>query len=169
MSKKSKTKGSSFERSIAKSLSLWLSDGERSDLLWRSAMSGGAHTVAAKRGSDASSMAGDLSSIDKLSHDFIEYFLVELKCYKNLNLQGLFYGSKTGITQFYQRALKDAKAINKHPLLIVKQDFQSILVCSTPKGYSRLFGNKNRYKIATFPGKNLVVFDYDSLLNYGVF
>ena len=40
-----KEKGSSFERLVCKRMSMWLSKGERDDLFWRSAMSGGRATV----------------------------------------------------------------------------------------------------------------------------
>ena len=164
----SKNKGSAFERQVAKELSLWLTDGEREDTLWRSSQSGGRHTTLTYKGRDASSQAGDLSSIDRESHDFIETFLVECKHYKNLELPSLFFGGKRGIGQFYQKALKDAKEINKMPLLIAKQNFQPIIVATTAKGYKRLF-KSNTHKIATFHKKNMVVVFYEDLLKHGEF
>lgn len=127
----SKQKGSEFERLIAKRISQWLSYGERSDLLWRSAMSGGRAQIVLRKGESASAQAGDLSSIDRASSRFIEYHTIECKFYRDLQIPMLVYGGKTGIRKFWEQACKDAKNSNKTPVLIAKQNFKPVLIGST--------------------------------------
>jgi len=169
MSKLSKSKGSSFERKIAKELSLWLTNNKRDDTLWRSAMSGGRATIVNRAGGNASAQMGDLSSIDVESDQFIKNFAVELKHYKDLKLLNLLYGGgKDGFPGFYSKVLKEAKDAGKQPLLIAKQNHKSVICGTTATGYSKFF-NDSRYKIATFHQRSLVVFEFDKLLKYGEF
>ena len=73
-----KQKGSSFERKICKELSLWITDGERDDLFWRSSNSGGRATIVAVDGT-RHTQSGDISAIHPLGHAFTETFVVECK------------------------------------------------------------------------------------------
>lgn len=125
-----KAKGSSFERTVARELSLWLSCGERDDLLWRSAMSGGRATLKMKKGELSSNQTGDLSGVSRLGHCFTDLYSVECKAYKNLQVQQILFGGTNGILQFWQQACKDAQ--NKQPLLIAKQDYKPILLVAEP-------------------------------------
>ena len=45
-----KQKGGEYERTVCKKLSLWVSNGTRDDIFWRSAMSGGRATLQRKKG-----------------------------------------------------------------------------------------------------------------------
>jgi|GEM_PF-1431471 len=75
----SKIKGSRWERDCAKRLSLWLSDNERDDLVWRTASSGGRFTQRKKRGQVTCNQAGDLCATDPSVQYFFDYALVECK------------------------------------------------------------------------------------------
>lgn len=117
----SKRKGASFERDMAVKLSLWISNGEREDLLWRSSMSGGRSTVAKKKGKDLSSSAGDLSSINAESQAFINKFFLECKHYQDIYLIGLIVPSGH-LYKFWQTAVTQANSYKKYPMLIAKQN-----------------------------------------------
>jgi hypothetical protein len=72
-------KGSSFEREVAKQLSLWWSGGERDDLIWRTAMSGGRATVRHRQGKRTAGQAGDLTATDDQALPLFKLVAFELK------------------------------------------------------------------------------------------
>lgn len=76
------SKGSSFEREIAKMLSLWWTRDlpePRDDIFWRTANSGGRATVRGRKGKGTANSYGDLLAVDPLGQPFIQAFTVELK------------------------------------------------------------------------------------------
>lgn len=92
-----KSKGGGFERVCCEKLSLWLSKGERDDLLCRTVGSGGQFTTAAQRGR-IRGLAGDLRAQDgELAFKFFDKFVVECKFWRDLELinfllkKGLLY------------------------------------------------------------------------------
>ena len=76
---KGKGKGSNFEREIAKELSLWWTDAKRSDVFWRSSMSGGRATIRSKKGLTTHGNYGDIAIADPLGQPLIELATIELK------------------------------------------------------------------------------------------
>src|SRR6266436_6000325 len=85
-----KLKGGEWERQVCRKLSLWISEGQSDDLLWRSAMSGGRATIGLAKGIKRGSQAGDISAVTSLGEQFIGVFIVECKFYKDLQvLQGI--------------------------------------------------------------------------------
>lgn len=132
-----KQKGASFERQICKDLSLWISKGRHEDIFWRSAMSGGRSTVAAKRGKKFASQAGDLSSVQAGGNAFIASFLVECKFYRDLRLAGLL--TKTGkLAEFWETVRRQGRVYQKLPMLIAKQNQLPVMVCLTTAGLDML-------------------------------
>jgi len=75
----SKAKGNDWERKSARILSLILSDGEKTDLLWRTASSGALATVTKKY----KSQAGDLQSVVR---NFRFKCYVECKSLSNISI-----------------------------------------------------------------------------------
>ena len=75
-----KRKGSQFERSLAKKLSLWWTDGERSDIFWLSSGSGARHTTRQKSNESTANSAGDLNVLDPIGQPLIDLFVIEAKC-----------------------------------------------------------------------------------------
>ena len=123
-----KKKGNKFEREILKSLSLWLSNGERSDLLRRSMLSGGRTTQSLKKGkTEYLEQAGDgaLAAYHPVVVRFLEVFLLEFKFYKDLRVDQLIWGSfadNSNLVSFWRRVCKDALRIGRQPFLIAKQN-----------------------------------------------
>lgn len=72
-------KGSTFEREICKALSLWWTEGERDDIFWRTAGSGGRATNRAKRGARTSGAYGDLTFTDPIGSPLLALCCFELK------------------------------------------------------------------------------------------
>lgn len=126
-----KQKGASFERSICVALSQWLSEGKRKDLLWRSAMSGGRATLGLRKGEKHLSQGGDVSAINPLGATLTDYFYIEIKFYKDLDLAG-FWFNRGCLYQFWMKAKADARHYSKEPMLIAKQNRYETLVLLFP-------------------------------------
>lgn len=123
-----KQKGSEYERFICKALSLWVSGGQREDLFWRSAMSGGRATVGKKAGKDLAHHAGDISATHPMGHILTDHFYVECKRYADLNF-GSFLTKQAGpLAGFWAEAIKQAAAHDRIPMLIVREDRNDTLL-----------------------------------------
>jgi hypothetical protein len=123
-----KGKGSAFERSICKRLSLWVSHGKREDLFWRSAMSGGRATVGRKQGKDHAHHAGDISATHPDGHKLTEHWYVECKAYKSLQIESALLDSTGALAKFWKETCTQATAHHKLPMLIAKQNNTKILL-----------------------------------------
>ena len=130
-----KSKGASFEREICRRLSLWISKGQQEDVYWRSSMSGGRSTVAAKRGKRLAAQAGDISCIHPVGQPFADKFYIECKDYHDLNFIGLLKGTGN-LVQFCGETVVQARNYNKLPLLIAHQARQPIIGCFSTVGLS---------------------------------
>ena len=83
-------KGGAFERSISKKISLWWTDGERDDIFWRTAGSGGRATVRRKQGKATANAEGDICAIDPIGQPLIDLVAIELKKgYNSWNIKSL--------------------------------------------------------------------------------
>lgn len=122
-----KQKGSQFERDVCVMLSRWVTNGQREDVFWRSAMSGGRATVGRKKGKQHSSQVGDISCIHSSGRRFIDTFAPECKFYANLDYQGLLIG-KGKLFQFWLEIRKQAVEHDKLPFLVAKQNRMPIFI-----------------------------------------
>jgi hypothetical protein len=72
-------KGSAFERKISKKLSLWWSENNRDDLVYRTSQSGGRATQRKKGGKTTANSYGDLAPQDAFIQPLFDLFTFELK------------------------------------------------------------------------------------------
>lgn len=108
-----------------------ISDGERDDLLWRSAMSGGTATRGKRHGKRREAQAGDISSIDGKSTWLVRDWYIEAKHYHDLQiLRGLLVNTGR-LYRFWCHTVREAKFYHKRPMLIAKQDRLPELVLVT--------------------------------------
>jgi len=120
-----KQKGNEFERKVCKKLSLWISNGERDDIFWRSAGSGSRATVSKTvRGT------GDIVAIDPLGFPLIDRFVIECKNHRKLD--------RAKIYSFYIKLLDQCINIDLYPLLIFKESYKEIKVISIIEGFTEL-------------------------------
>lgn len=166
-----KAKGSEFERQVCKALSKWLSGVGNDSLLWRSAMSGGRATIGLKEGVSRSAQSGDISAVDAEAYNFIERYSVECKFVKDLNIQGLIYGTQSGIIQHWGQTCCDANSSGKLPMLIAKQNHKPPLVgLSTPSyresktGRSRIPYDLLKIRLLVCPHEDLNLMFLNDLL-----
>lgn len=137
-------KGAAFERSVCQKLSLWVSNKTRDDVFWRSAMSGGRATLAARkgRGGRFSGSVGDIAAIDPLGHTLLADFTIECKAYKDLMLTSPLYDQTSVWEVIWDKPLAEAQAHNRQPLVIAKQNRKPELVITTYTGFEMLLAGQ---------------------------
>lgn len=141
-----KAKGSAFERHVGLRLSLWLTEGERTDLFSRNVLSGGRFTNQAKKGLELA-IPGDLAAAHPLAIEFISKFMVECKHHKNINLDVYLFDTqqKSSLAKIIDKALGEAKLVNVVPLIVVKQNNRDAAVLMQPIiGEAALQATKHR-------------------------
>lgn len=154
----SKAKGAEFERNVCKSLSAWVTHGEREDCFWRSAMSGGRATVGKKKGKDLQYQAGDICAVHPRGHVFTDYWYVECKFIKDLKL-GRFVASNIGPTAaFWKTAKREARSYGRVPMLIARANTYPTLVVIQSSELDA-FDWARRALIATVGKKVILSFD----------
>jgi hypothetical protein len=113
-----KAKGSSFERLIATQLSLWVTNGQKRDIFWRSSLSGGRSTVAGRKGHNLSRQAGDICAIAPEGHALMDRCYLELKHIRNLRFDKFVFA--TGPLQLiWKKTIKEARKYQRQPILII--------------------------------------------------
>jgi len=122
-----KAKGAAQERKVCQQLSMWLSNGKRKDLLWRSAMSGGRATLGLRKGEKHTSQGGDVSAIDPMGAGLTDKFFIEIKFLKDLDLAAFWLGYGT-LFRFWVQAKAEARKYGKEAMLIAKQNRYDTLV-----------------------------------------
>ena len=112
-----KSKGSAFEREIARFLTLWCSGQTETLHFWRSPGSGSVATV-----SRHMNIGGDIVSLTPEADVFTNLFSVELKKgYPDTDFFHYFKKAKFNIESFWRQCCKDAQKANKQPMLIYKK------------------------------------------------
>jgi len=159
-----KAKGSTFEREVCKRLSLWVSSGEREDVFWRSAMSGGRSTVAMKnRGVLQHAGAGDVSAIAALGERLLDYAIVECKAYANLDVLSGILKDTGKLRKFWEVLLTQAVKYDREPLMIARQNqFPTFMMMRPPA--LKAFGLDYGYCVAVFPRWDCVLIFFDAFL-----
>jgi hypothetical protein len=135
---KGKGKGAQFEREVSRRLSLWLTCGERDDLFWRSAMSGGRATVQFKKGITNRAQAGDLCAIDSAGEALLQHVVVECKFHADLVIVNSFLGDGH-LRRLWDKHVDEAKRTDREPFMVAKENRTPALLITTPKAV-RLLG-----------------------------
>ena len=132
-----KAKGASFERFVCKQLSLWVSKGEREDIFWRSAMSGGRATVQRGKGKRNATQVGDISAVDPMGAWLINHFAVECKVYRDLEIDKFIIKGTGKLAEFW-RETEQLVVLPREPLLIAKQNGLPVFILVTAGGIAKL-------------------------------
>ncbi|MGB4206060.1 MAG: hypothetical protein WBJ84_10645 [Bacteroidales bacterium] len=158
-----KLKGSSFERTICKKLSLWVSKNKRDDIFWRTNSSGGRYTVRKKVGLDTYNQAGDITNAHPEGEFLVNYFIFELKSYKKINIWDFFkdQDKKTLLYEWWIKLNNECKNCNKIPILIVKEDYKPVLLLT-----NSYFGN---FLETHFNFHIRIIWKLDQEINIGLF
>lgn len=161
------SKGSAFERSVAKILSLWISEGEDDSWVWRTSQSGGRATTRAKVGDKTSGGTGDLTFTDHRAAWFFNLFSIELKCgYKGADIGSLIDSRQKQplILQFWEQCERDRQLSKaKWNLLILKRDRKIPLIIVDWECWAELIA---LFDIPSFP---VITYYKDHLLTIAQF
>ena len=158
-----KQKGNSFENKISKDLSLWFSDNNHSDWFCRSPASGAKATIHHALGRDYSKQAGDIIATDQNGAPLTNLFMIECKHYKDLNLEGLIYGTKAGVPEFWKKLLKECQDHKRLPFFVIRQNRRPVLLGLNEKGLVPFIGIDD-LQLAYFPKQDLYIFDFYKFL-----
>lgn len=143
-------KGGNFEREVAKLLSLWWTEGERDDCIWRTDASGARATQRGKRGKKTAFQHGDLTFTDTCAAPLFQVFSIECKT-------GYARKTKSGETQhwcvldlidsaqaetifdkMWAQAVDDAEKSERRPLLIFRRNRRVPCIAMTTELYQGL-------------------------------
>ena len=159
-----KGKGSAFERDVCKGLSLWLTRNEDADILWRSAISGGRATVAAKKGKFLGHVSGDVCAVHELGYPFVKQFYVECKFLKNLHLTRLVIDNEGPLLDIWKTTVDWADTYDKLPVLVAKQNQHEPIVVLNQKAAECLrLDRLDEY--ASFPQLGMYVYPFTYMLD----
>lgn len=117
-----KRKGGTYERKIARKLSLWITQGKNENGLWRSSSSGAMATINKKKGSINPYQCGDLCAVSPDCYKFAKQIYVEIKFYKKLNIANFIFDRPSILKKFWNTATKEAESYNKEPIIIAKEN-----------------------------------------------
>lgn len=162
-----KGKGSAFERLVCKRLSMWVSHGEREDLFWRSAMSGGRATVGRRKGVDLAHHAGDISATHPDGHLLTDQWYIECKAYKDLRIESAMIEGKGTLANFWREACEQATAHKRMPLLILKQNNTRMLLVLPRASMLSPYGTDlypRKHMLAYFARIGADVYDFDGVM-----
>lgn len=127
-----KAKGNSYERKVCRLLSLWITDGEDSEVLWRSASSG-AMATQRQKAKKASTQHGDIASVDIRGHKFIRDHYVECKHLRSLHTEKIVFGkaikSDSSLYNIWLDTVEKATIVGKRPVLIARQNNLGEVIC----------------------------------------
>ncbi len=113
-----KGKGSSFERKIGSQLSLWLSHGERHDLLCRTVGSGGQFTTACGK----AGIPGDLrAQAGSVAFQFCDRFVIECKHWRKLDMVQFLQG-QGDLYKALEKVKQEAFTTCRSWMLVAKQN-----------------------------------------------
>jgi hypothetical protein len=131
----SKQKGTSFERDTCKRLSLWVTKGERDDVFWRSAVSGGRATTARRYGRHVE-VSGDITAVAPQGHKLTDFVHIECKHLASLDLDGFLLKHKGALVRAINQCWQQAQHAYKTPMLIARQNLYPTIVV-TPIGITQ--------------------------------
>jgi hypothetical protein len=129
-----KGKGSAYERSVCKALSLWWSGGVSDDVFWRTSQSGGRATTRRKQGKDTRAHCGDLCALDNEGAALTRVITLELKRgYSKYTIHDILDRSDRAAQQMFEaficQAIKAAEnAGSPYWMLIHKRDKREEMV-----------------------------------------
>lgn len=142
-----KSKGNTFEREMAKILSLWWSDGKSDDLCWRSSSSGGRATQRAAKGKTTKGAAADLTPVGDEMIPFFDCFIVELKKgYNTDSIQDLIDKTKSVYSEWIDKCISECSE-QGIPFFIImhKRDRRkTIFITNYPKIGRNVLKENNR-------------------------
>ncbi len=138
--KNGKSKGSRWERNIAKYLTKWLTGFARPYYYWRSPGSGSVATITENN----KHITGDIVPLKEEARFLTDVFSIELKNgYPKTNFFSFFSGDNFNIEKFWKQCVDNAN--DKYPMLIYKKNRKVPIVGITKEIKNKLRIKKLKY------------------------
>lgn len=136
----SSAKGALFERWVCQRLSRLIDPAGRETHFWRTSMSGGRSTLQRRRGIKNEAQLGDIGAITEHAQakKLVRLFLIECKHVKDLNLMAGLFKGKGKLHHFWLKLSQEGKSVNRHPMLIARQNNFGTLLILTSFGLVQL-------------------------------
>ena len=168
-------KGSPYERTICKQLSLWWSGDEDQEVFWRTSMSGGRATIRAKQKLKTPNSYGDVGYLDTIGKPFIDKVLLELKRGYTKDISILDFLDKNRgepiLLKWWNKAEKERRlAKRKYIFIIFRRDRHKSCILLKEQVFGKMkdwFGTFNN-NIINIKHKNLklVAIELDKFLDW---
>ena len=162
--KNPKNKGGSFERKIARKLSLWVTDGVDDSALWRSDDSG----ARATRSGDINlvNQCGDIKADSKKGFELTNRFYVELKHYSDIKIDQLIWqkNKQNNVYGWWLKYTKEAKKYGLDLMLICKQNNRKELLLFK-KSFKDIFEIENYNILAIINSLDMHIMYLDDFLD----
>ena len=149
MGKRESHKGSAYERKVAMSISLWITDGLCDDAVWRSAMSGGRTTLKnrkLKKAQKNSTQAGDFDGNSPEGIEFVRAFYCDSKHLSDLEVAAWIYQKQGKCRKSIDPVWTEAAMYGRIPLGLFKENQRDHLALTDIRGF-RVF--REAYRILT--------------------
>lgn len=145
-------KGSAFERELCKKFSLWVSDGNRDDLYWRTAGSGARASVRGKKEMATANSCGDMGCLDPEGAWLTDSFMFEFKRgYNTWRVEDFLFKQKCALGLVWKKLSQEALKEKKFAVLILKQDRRQPLLFSTPFFFIRILQKWDKIPVLSIP------------------
>lgn len=154
-----KRKGSAFERKICKSLSEWYSSGINANIFWRTSSSGARATQ-----KSLTVHRGDITNIENEGIEFIRFFVIECKSYKEIDFLKAIDVPFGGWYKWWQQCEKDALASDRHPFLIMHRNNHGTYVVLHTDILKKIFTIPTTIPIISFC--DLTLMSFTNFLKY---
>jgi len=122
---------------------MWLSRGERDDLFWRSAMSGGRATVGKQKGVMRDSQLGDVSSLlsrgdaaEKRAAKLMRSCVIECKFLATIRLEAFLVDGQGPVRDAWEQCLNADP--QRFPFLVMKQNRRPAMVITAMQMFDKL-------------------------------
>jgi hypothetical protein len=164
---KGKSKGSSFERLVAKKLTMFLTGQDAEYFFYRSPGSGAVATMNEQNGE----ITGDIIAIKPEARVLTSKFSIECKDgYADVDTLKIFKNNKNDTLKgFWQQCIRDSRITNKKGMLIFRKKGYPILVgIEEDIDMAKLMKIKiNTYQVISFSNDlpKLLLFEFDTFLN----
>ena len=156
----SKNKGNSYERDVAKKLSLWVSKGKDPHIFARRSGSGGAF----RDKSGSTGITGDIFADKPEGKFFTDKFNIECKFYRDLtnDLWKMVLCKPNKIYEFIEQAKEEAELHNRRYLLIVKSNRIGEVIFTDNALFAGMVGNASLFPYKD--GEKIYAISFDDLL-----
>ncbi len=77
---------------------------------------------------------GDIVATHAVGNLLTELFVLECKHYKELDAHKLFFGKGGKVTKFWEKVTAEAKDTSREPLMVMRQNNQPDVLCTTKAG-----------------------------------